>query len=188
MKNISLSFILCAALVILTGCAPSAEQIQAALNETQAGWTPIPTFTPYATLTPYPTYTNVPTIAIEVTRVVIVTPTETPTPLFTPTITYTPTDTPTATLTPNATQTAEAILQEKLIAKKGDGFYLVGIDIAPGVWRSTGTNDNCYWAVTDKTGDIISNHFGMAGGTAYIPATGYQIEFDDCGTWEYLGP
>ena len=84
-------------------------------------------------------------------------------------------------------QTATAEAWARLIEPKGDGFYLINIDIAPGIWRSTGTGDSCYWAVTDRTGDIIDNHFGMAGGTAYIPATGFQVEFDDCGIWEYLG-
>jgi hypothetical protein len=69
-----------------------------------------------------------------------------------------------------------------------DGFYLVNIDIAPGVWRSQGTGDNCYWEITTKTGDVTSNHFGMAGGTAYISPMAFQISFERCGTWIYLGP
>jgi len=71
---------------------------------------------------------------------------------------------------------------------KPAGNYLVGVDIAPGVWRNNGTTDNCYWEVTDRSGSIISNDFGMGGGTAYIPASAFQVSFnEDCGVWTYLG-
>ena len=183
--------VLIALLLLSCSSAPSGNSIQTAIAQTQAAQatsTWIPTNTPYSTYTPFPTYTQLPTIAIEVTRIVMVTLTSTQTPLYTPTITNTPTNTFTPTMTPNKTQTAEALLIAKLRENKGNGFYLVNVDIAPGVWRSTGTNDDCYWALTAANGDIIDNHFGMAGGTAYIPTTGYQVEFNDCGTWEYLSP
>jgi len=102
--------------------------------------------------------------------------------LNTPTITPTPTNTGTPTATPNTTQTAQAKLRED----KEDGFYLVNVDIAPGVWRSTGSGDNCYWATTAKTGDIIDNHFGLAGGTAFISPNTFQVEFNGCGTWVFV--
>jgi hypothetical protein len=54
------------------------------------------------------------------------------------------------------------------------------------VWRSDGTNDDCYWEITEADGDIIDNHFGMAGGTASIPASAFQVQFDDCGTWTFI--
>jgi hypothetical protein len=41
---------------------------------------------------------------------------------------------------------------------------------------------------TAANGDIIDNHFGMAGGTAYISPTAFQVEFNDCGTWVFLSP
>ena len=176
------------AVLILVGCGPSPEAIQSAIGATQAQWTPVPTQTPYltytpaATYTPYPTYTPPPTIAIEVTRIVIVTPTATETPLYTPTVT------PTPTKTPNAAKTATAQAIARLIAPKGDGFYLVNVDIAPGVWLSKGTQDNCYWARTRKNGDIIDNHLGLAGGTMYIAATDFQVQMQDCGRWTYIGP
>jgi hypothetical protein len=180
--------------VLLAACSPSASQIQEVIQQTQALWTqiptnsPLPTYTPFPTYTAFPTYTLQPTIAVEITKIVMVTPTYTTAPLYTPTITNTPTNTFTPTQTPNATQTAEANLLAKLREDKGNGFYLVNIDIAPGVWRSNGTNDDCYWSLTTVTGDIIDNHFGMAGGTCYIPASAFQVEFDDCGTWVFLSP
>jgi hypothetical protein len=139
------------------------------------------------TLAAIPTGTNVPTYTppptIVVTKLVIVTPESTATPIYTPTITNTPLP-PTSTPDRLLTSTAEAM--EKLTADKGDGFYLVNIDIAPGVWRSTGTGNSCYWATTTATGDIIDNHFGMSGGTAYISPNAFQIEFEDCGTWVFI--
>src|SRR5688572_17427405 len=138
--------------------------------------------------------TELVTQIVEITRLVPVTVTPTPTPLMTPTPSNTPTITPTATdtplptNTPNAAQTSTAEAFGELVEPKGDGFYLVNVDIAPGVWRSNGTGDGCYWATTRQTGSIIDNHFGASGGTAYIAASAFQVEFDDCGTWEYLSP
>jgi hypothetical protein len=170
-------------LLILAACAPTPEQMAQPVAETVASIstaTPYPTHTAYPTLTPYPTHTPNPTYTIPPTqtaRVIIVTPTSTPTPKFTPTETTLPTETmpPTPTIDP-------------LYADKSAGFYLVGIDIGAGVWRSDGQTDDCYWSITSKTGDIINNHFGMGGGTMYVMASGYQVELgDDCGTWTYLG-
>lgn len=168
---------------VVLGCAPSREAILQAISGTQDAWTPIPS------QTPLPTYTQVPPSTVLVTRVVFVTVTSSPTTLLTPTETPTPTATPTVTRTPNATQTAEARLQLRLTADKGDGFYLVNVEIAPGVWRSTGTGTNCYWATTTRSGDIIDNHYGMAGGTAYVHPSAFQVEFSGCGKWVFLsGP
>jgi len=193
-KHRTIAIVCLFSLLLAAACTPSDSSIQAAVMQTQAAWTPIPTQTPLPTHTPYPTYTPPPTVAIQITRIIIVTPTSTPTPLYTPTITpkptntTTPTKTPIPTKTPNATQTAQAQAAAKLRADKGDGFYLVNVDIAPGIWRSTGTGDMCYWAVTTKTGKILDNHFGMAGGTAYIPPSGFQVEFHGCGKWVFLSP
>jgi hypothetical protein len=161
------------ALTGLVACSPSQQVIQTAMAETQAAWTQVPTQTAFSTYTTYPTYTLQSTIFI--TKVV--TPPFTPTPIYTPTITPTPNNTQTTTPTTNP-----------LTLSRGDGFYLVGIDIAPGIWRSQGNGDGCYWSITTRTDDIINNHFGMAGGTMYIPATAFQVQLQDCGDWAYLGP
>ena len=169
-------------LLLFTACAPTAEQLAGPVQSTIAAIptytpypinspfptnTPYPTNTPFSTYTPYPTYTLLPT---QTPLVIVVTATNLPTPEFTPTNTLPPT----ATLDPTKTD-------------KGGGFYLVGIDFAPGIWRNNGIADNCYWAITSKTGDILKNHFGMGGGTMNIPANGYQVEMKDtCGTWTFL--
>lgn len=139
--------------------------------------TPLPTQTPWvqievitATLPPTPEATATATI--------------TPGPSLTPTITLTPTK----TLPPTNTPTKKPTTDVTKLDKK-PGFYLVGKEIAPGVWRSSGDLDDCYWEITTKTGDIIDNHFGMAGGTMYIPQSAFQVRLDkECGDWTWLSP
>lgn len=140
------------------------------------------------------------TTEVEVTRLVEVpvtvtytsTPENSPTPSLTPTITPTPTETPTPTpsatptATPDlgATATVEAL--GALASPKGNGFFTVGVKILPGKWRSTGLGSGCYWARYDANQNLLANHFGFAGGTVNIRSTDYEVEFDDCGTWEYV--
>jgi hypothetical protein len=69
-NNNRIALLIFVSVLFLTACAPSASQIQDAINQTQAVWTPVPTQT---TLPP-----------IEVTRIVMVTPTSTPLPIYTP--------------------------------------------------------------------------------------------------------
>lgn len=162
-------------------------------------YTPNPTYTPRPTFSPYATYTPNPTIAVEVTRIVIVTETPTPTPEFTETPTLLPaqlTATEKAQVAQatevrrlaNAMETATAQAESDAILKgpRGDGFYLVGVDMAPGLWRNNGQASDCYWERSTKTGDIIDNHFGDGGGTAYILPSDFQFETGDCGTWVWL--
>jgi endonuclease YncB( thermonuclease family) len=94
---------------------------------------------------------------------------------------------PTPTKTPAPTNTPKPTVNP-LTRQRGNGFYLVNIDIAPGLWRSTGTGDKCYWATTNSNGDINDNHYGMSGGTMRIFPSDFQVQFEDCGLWEYLGP
>lgn len=142
------------------------------------------------------------TRVVEVTRMmtvekpVTVTPTNTPvnspTPSSTPTITPTPSNTPTSTpsstptATPDLAQTATIQAYGVLAAPKGSGFFTVGTEILPGKWRSTGSGTGCYWARLDTNQDPIDNHFGLAGGTVNIQPLDYEVEFNDCGTWEYV--
>ncbi len=176
LKKSFLAALLC--LIVLSGCSFTDKRIeptvQSRVEQTIAQFTKVPSNTPYFTQTAYPTLTPNPTYT---PKIVVVTATFTETPKYTPTITETPTKTATLTSTPDPTKT-----------DKRPGFYLVGSEIAPGVWRSSGTSDTCYWSITTQTGNIINNHFGMAGGTMYVPSSGFQVELDaDCGTWTYLG-
>jgi len=166
---------------LFTACTPKPEDLIPLVEQTLKA---VPTQTAYPTYTAMPTYTpvNTQTPDIRITERIVIasktpTPTNTETPLYTPTITETPTTTPTMTATP-----------DPLKADKYDGFYLVGVDIATGVWRSNGTGDRCWWAITTKEGKTIKNHYGMAGGTMYVSSAGYQVELEDCGYWTWLEP
>jgi hypothetical protein len=105
-------------------------------------------------------------------------------------ITPVPTDIPAPTDTPAPTLDMTKEAQINLIADKPAGYYLIGIDIAPGLWRSKGKGEGCYWATTDKKGEIIDNDLGLAGMTAYISPEAFQVKFGErCGgDWVYLGP
>jgi hypothetical protein len=124
---------------------------------------------------------------------------------LTPSATTTQTFTPGPTNTSYITQTAEAKILENiamvtaiaaafeatraaLTAPRGSGFYLVGVDIASGIWRSTAGHDDCYWARYDNSQNILDSHSGQSGGDVTIRTTDFQVEFDDCGTWEYISP
>ncbi len=166
------------ATLLLSSCSVIDKRIEptilARVENTISSFTKVPTNTPYATNTAFPTLTPPPTYT---PKIVLVTATPTETPKYTATITMTPTKTPPPTQTKDPTKT-----------NKTPGYYLVGEEISPGVWRSLGTSDSCYWSITTRTGDIINNHFGMAGGTMYIPESAYQVQLEaECGTWEFTG-
>jgi hypothetical protein len=145
--------------LLATACGPSDMEISLAFQ---------------ATLDSIPTQT--PAIIRETVLVTPKGPTSTPRP----TITVGPTSTPRPTNTPKPTI-------DILKTDKPPGIYLVGIDIAPGVWRNNGSGGKCYWSITSKTGDIIDNFYGQSGGTLYLRASAFQVELTDgCGRWTWL--
>lgn len=154
-------------IVLLCACSPSPQAIQQAVLATMSV---IPTQTPYPTQTPVPTYTTNPTYTAY------------------PTFTAYPTLIPTATLSPTP-ESSPTLTSDPLFGPKPPGIYLVNVDIAPGIWRSQGSGINCYWGITNRTGDTLSNHFGQAGGTLYLSPDAFQVEMKpECGDWIYLGP
>jgi hypothetical protein len=205
--------IVCVLLVLLvTSCggiseSDAAATADAAVDKALAAIPP--TDTPRPTMTPVVVtvvQTSVSTSIVEVTREIVITeiverpvtvtpthtPENTPTPSNTPTITPTPTETSTPTpthtptATPNLAETATVEAYGTLAAPKRDGFHTVGTEILSGKWHSTGTGVGCYWARYDANQELLGNHFGQAGGTINILPTDYEVEFNDCGTWEYV--
>lgn len=67
----------------------------------------------------------------------------------------------------------------------GSGTYGVGVDVAPGKYRTPGA-DNCYWARLKENngavGDIIDNFLGSGPQVVTIHA-GKYFETQGCGTW-----
>jgi len=67
-----------------------------------------------------------------------------------------------------------------------DGTYIVGVDIAPGTWRSPG-GGLCYWerlgGFSGEFGDIIAN--GVPGGQAIVTIASTDVGFSTsgCGEW-----
>ena len=160
--------------LLLTACSAASTPQVLVVQVTTSPW---PTYTPYPPLVPFPTYTPYPTQTAYPTYTPwVVTVTSTSTPIFTETVTETPTE----TLIPTATISA-------IKSGRGSGFYLVNEEIASGIWRNDGRNSNqCYWEITNRTGDIISNFFGTGGGTMYVPASAFQVWLtEECGYWTY---
>jgi hypothetical protein len=67
------------------------------------------------------------------------------------------------------------------------GTFIVGVDIAPGTWRSNGTA-SCYWererSFTGSLGDIIANDFTTGPTIVSISATDKGFKTNaGCGTW-----
>jgi hypothetical protein len=72
----------------------------------------------------------------------------------------------------------------------GSGTYLVGSDVEPGTYRSTGAADEggiCYWArLKDADGDldsIIANDVGAGSQIVTIKATDGAFSSRGCATW-----
>lgn len=108
--------------------------------------------------------------------------TPTPTPMPAPTSTPTPTPVPTDTPVPNTPTSTP----EPEPAEYGDGTYLVGSDISPGIYRSQG-GSLCYWerlsGLSGEFNDIIAN--GIEEGTAIVEIQESDAAFKSqgCGTW-----
>ena len=72
----------------------------------------------------------------------------------------------------------------------GDGVFIVGLDIAPGTYR-TGTTDGCYWARLSGFGgdfeEIIANDLGDGQRLVTVAASDRGLETSRCGTWTKVG-
>lgn len=71
----------------------------------------------------------------------------------------------------------------------GDGTFLVGTDVEPGTYRSSGGDSyGCYYArLSDTTGNfdaIITNGIGDGQSIVTIEPTDAAFETSGCGTWE----
>ena len=151
-------------------------------------YTPLPTHTARPTYTSAYTYTPLPTHTARPTYTSIFTYTPFPTHTSKPTYTMFPSLTPNPTYTPYIVKLLVTPTTDSNILKAGktDGFYLVGPEIMPGVWRTEAGKTKCYWKITDIKGNILSNYLGAGGGTILIDENAYQIEILNCGTITYL--
>ncbi len=111
--------------------------------------------------------------------------TPTPTSTFTPTPISTPTPVPTDTPVPST----PTFTPEPEPEGYGDGTYLVGSDIPPGIYRSPG-GSLCYWerlsGLSGEFTDIIAN--GVEEGVAIVEIQESDVAFKSqgCETWTLI--
>ena len=69
-----------------------------------------------------------------------------------------------------------------------DGTYLVGAEIAVGLWRSLSNEQRfCYWARRKYDGILLGSYYGLSGTDLRIYESDYEVELDGCGTWIFMG-
>ena len=103
------------------------------------------------------------------------------------TATASPSPTPAATSRPAAVLSATA--QALATGPHEDGVYLVGVTISEGLWRSIPQQQDryCYWARRKYDGILLGSHYAPGGSEVLIRPTDYEVEFDGCGVWVYMG-
>jgi ABC-type Fe3+-hydroxamate transport system substrate-binding protein len=73
----------------------------------------------------------------------------------------------------------------------GDGTFLVGPDVKPGVYRSAAPDSgNCYWArlrSTDTVTGIIANNNSSGPSVVTIRATDKAFDTAGCNEWQKIG-
>jgi hypothetical protein len=73
----------------------------------------------------------------------------------------------------------------------GAGDWIVGTEIAPGLWRNSDSSGSCYWARFSGFGgtlnEIIANYFGSSIQTVQIKPGDVGFTSDRCGTWTKVG-
>ena len=77
-------------------------------------------------------------------------------------------------------------------SKLGDGYWVVGSEVAPGLWRNNNSSDSCYWerlsGFSWEFEDVIANELSDSIQTVQIGTADTGFHADRCGTWTYLGP
>lgn len=95
--------------------------------------------------------------------------------------------TPTSTNLLSGAQIATA--QALMFGPHGDGVYQVGVSIATGLWRSIPQRQDryCYWARRKYDGILLGSHYAPGASQVLVRPTDYEVEFDGCGVWVYMG-
>ncbi len=72
-----------------------------------------------------------------------------------------------------------------------DGTWIVGSDIAPGLWRNDDSSNLCLWqrlsGFSGDIGDIITGDLTEATATVQIDESDVGFAAQDCGTWTKIG-
>ncbi len=97
--------------------------------------------------------------------------------------------TPLAPVAPPAPAAAPA----NLATTFGEGRFVVGTDIAPGTYQTTGPSGNldCYWErlknTSGTTDSIIANNLGLGPATVTIDQSDGAFQTRWCNTWSKAG-
>jgi hypothetical protein len=70
----------------------------------------------------------------------------------------------------------------------GDGSYVVGKEVAPGIYQASDPNppdDLCYWELDSHDGDIIDN--GVNNGIVHVGSSAFSLRVAGCGGWTKIG-
>ncbi|RJU02984.1 hypothetical protein D6T65_02455 [Arthrobacter frigidicola] len=82
---------------------------------------------------------------------------------------------------------AVAIPAVPVVVLGGDGTYRVGTTLKPGLYKATGTGDDCYWerlnGFSGSFDDINANYWGPAKTYVQILPTDVGFMTDGCGKW-----
>jgi len=94
------------------------------------------------------------------------------------------------TATPSGPQATPQPTADSTTADKGKGSYLVGSEIAPGIWRSSGSG-TCDLTINDLSGELVDIALDPVGATFRVPDGQYVVvitsALGSC-TWGYLQP
>ena len=69
-----------------------------------------------------------------------------------------------------------------------DGSYTVGVDVAPGRYKTIGPVDGCYWETLDEAGEINDNNFVDAAPQVIMTVrkSDFAVNSEDCGPWRSI--
>jgi hypothetical protein len=110
-----------------------------------------------------------------------------------PTVTITPPAKPRPTVTVTQTIRAKPKRVSPHASMSGDGVFVVGSDIEPGTYHTSGAVDgaggNCYVALlgSTDTNDIIDNANVTGPDTITVGSSVKAVQIQGCNTWSRIG-
>lgn len=78
---------------------------------------------------------------------------------------------------PAPTTSSSASKAGPIVDSAPNGDYIIGTDIAPGVWQCRSGSDSLYWETTDRAGDIVDNDLGSI---ARVNADAFAVKLKGC--------
>lgn len=78
-------------------------------------------------------------------------------------------------------------VRDSSTAPLGAGTYIVGLDVAAGIWRAADVGYGCYWerlgGFSGEIDDLIANDLGTGPHVVEIRSTDAGFSSSDCSTW-----